>query len=94
MDAWCTDNTKTTMMLGISKNRSEWLHGVASRVQKYPMNSYYPRDSIQLNIENYSGNYYISIQRLYTTVSNTKNSCNVDIVYLKGITYSYANSGL
>ena len=49
---------------------------------------------IQLNIENYSGNYYIAIQRLYTTVSNTKNSCNVDIVYLKGTTYSYANSGL
>ncbi len=101
INAWCTDSN-TRIFFGITKSRSTWLQsptgvenadgGTFSYVSSISSNSMAP-NTFSCNIENYTGNWYIAVQRLYTG-SKKNQSCNANYITLTGKTYSYTNRGL
>ena len=101
IDTWCSDS-KTTMIVGMTKSRSTWMSSPtgADNADGGTFTGYSTISSnssaathIQCNTKNYTGNWYIAIQRLYTN-SQAFNYCNVNTVGLGGTTYSYTKRGL
>lgn len=102
IDTWCTA-TNTTMMVGITQNRNTWMSHpnggtyddkVGVHVQKGNVTTNASaNERISCNIEKYTGDWYIGVQRVYTN-SNNSNYCNINRVGLTGMTYSYKNRGV
>ena len=50
-------------------------------------------ERISCNIEKFTGEWYIGVQRLYTNSYNS-HYCNINRIGLTGMTYSYENRGV
>ncbi len=94
---WCTD--RATMMVGITKNRNTWMVSPTGQINadggvytSGVSSSMAERISISCDIQKYTGNWYIGVQRLYT--NGLSAYCDVDNVLLTGTTYSYTNRGV
>ena len=96
MNTWCS-KSKNTMMLGITYSKDSWVHnqnygGVYG--SKYNITTdNFNCDIITCDISNKTGNWYISVERLYNADVNS-NFCNVNYIHLYGNTYSYTNRGV
>ena len=98
---WCIDSN-TRLYLGITKSRSTWMASptgvnnadggtftTVGSVTTQPTAT----DVLSCNIANYTGNWYIAVERLYTGSKNNT-YCNFNGITLNGKTYSYTDRGL
>ena len=92
IETWCTDTS--TVSLGLTSRTSAWLYeNTGPYVQQSVKGGPESPDHIQCNISSNKGEWYLSIQRLYTN-STKYNFCNINGIRLYGITYSYTNRGI
>lgn len=102
IDTWCT-SVNNTMMVGITQSTNRWIHTTdgsnsgeagGTYVQKGNITTNYSiTERLSCNIEKYTGEWYLGMQRLYTDSYNA-NYCNINRVALTGTTYSYNNRGV
>ena len=102
ISTWCYVDSQQTMMVGITKGRFTWMSsptgndnsdgGTFAAESPITTDAQYS-ERVVCDIRNYTGNWYIGVQRVYT---NSYNSyyCNANQVSLIGRTYSYTNRGL
>ncbi|MCI9586278.1 MAG: hypothetical protein HFH45_06585, partial [Bacilli bacterium] len=75
-----------TAFAGVTKNRSDWLHGVTTKVQfSIPQQT---GNGADVNINNLTGNYYLAFQIL---TNDQSTNCYFSTAELWGKTYNYTN---
>ncbi|CCY46890.1 unknown [Firmicutes bacterium CAG:822] len=102
IDTWCTDGN-TTMMLGITQETNIWVQNTNGDNFGTNGGTYLSKggittnasstERISCNIEKFTGEWYIGVQRLYTNSYNS-HYCNINRIGLTGMTYSYENRGV
>lgn len=100
IDTWC-NASNTTMMVGITNNRNTWMshpQGADDKVGTHAAKGNVTTNAsgnerINCDIQKYTGNWYIGVQRVYTA-SLDAHYCNINRIGLTGITYSYTNRGI
>ena len=89
------------MMVGITNNRNTWMshpQGADDKVGTHAAKGNVTTNAsanerINCDIQKYTGNWYIGVQRVYTA-SLDAHYCNINRIGLTGITYSYTNRGI
>lgn len=102
IDTWCTDGN-TTMMLGITQEPNVWIQNTNGENFGSTGGTYFSKSGIttnasanervSCNIEKFTEEWYIGVQRLYTNSYNG-HYCNINRIGLTGMTYSYNNRGV